>query len=136
MSPLAWKILSIIMNAVKRDKDEPEQWTGYIAGWSLNQLLGYEANINGVDVKYPHNDCQRAMKELIDAGLIREKPDLPERFELVVKESKQEQPEPAKEPTIAEYWSQLPRVQGKLRKEVEPPTEPSRCIVKVEGKEA
>lgn len=59
------------------------------------------AQINGVDVKYPHNDSQRAMKELIDSGLIREIPDLHERFELVMKE----QAKPADKPTLANYWT-------------------------------
>lgn len=129
MSPLAWRILMIFIDHAKqRNKNEAwyEGYLGHITGWDMNLILdGLDiddnAQINGVSVKYPHNDCQRAMKELIDAGLIREMPNLGERFELVVKETKQEQPKPVQpaEPTIAEYWTYPPQVQGKIREKVD-----------------
>lgn len=142
MSPLAWKILMIFIDHAKqRNKNEAwyENYPGYIAAWDLGKMLGGDGlTINPVDTKiYPRNEQEAALKELIDHGLVEEMEELHCRYRLVVKASKQEQPEPIKptDSTIANYWSQPPRVQGQLRKEVEPPAEPSRCIVKVEGKE-
>jgi hypothetical protein len=61
---------------------------GYIAAWTLGEKLGGDATtINGVDVKIrPQNEHQRALRELIDLGLVEEMAELPERFRLVVKE--------------------------------------------------
>lgn len=125
MTPLAWHILMIFLDHAKQ-RNKREDWyndyPGYIAGWTMNhhleeQGIDDDAKIDGVSVRYPHNDSQRAMKELIDLGLIREMPNLGERFELVVKEPVIDST--PQEPTIAEYWTQPPRVQGHLRKSVE-----------------
>lgn len=107
-----------------KQRNKKEEWyndyPGYIASWTLGEMLdGDPTTIQSATVHHhPGNEYEIALRELIDLGLVREMPNLGERFELVVKESKQEQsePEPAKEPTIVDYWSQPPGVQGLLRK--------------------
>jgi hypothetical protein len=123
MSPLALRILDLFIDHAKGRNNHKEDWyeryQGYIAGWSLKKLLAPDANINGVDVKIaPKNEYQRALRELIDLGIVQEKPDLPERFELVVHEPKKEQEKPI-DPIVAEYWTYPPKVQGELRKKVD-----------------
>jgi len=87
MSPLAWRILALFIAHVERVY-KGEFGHGYIASWTLGKMLGGDAStINGADVKiHPQNEYQQALRELVDLGIVREKPDLPERFELVVKE--------------------------------------------------
>jgi hypothetical protein len=87
MSVLAWKILALFVNDIAAVY-LGEYGRGYITAWTLGEKLGGDATtINGVDVKIrPLNEYQRALRELIDLGLVEEMSELPERFRLVVKE--------------------------------------------------
>lgn len=118
MTLLAWRILMrFIDHAKQRNKNECwyYDYPGYIASWTLGEMLGGSAStIDPVRVKiHPENNLEMAVKELIDAGLIEEMEDLHCRYRLIVKA-----PQPA-EPTIAEYWTYPPQVQGKIREKVD-----------------
>jgi len=141
MSPLALRVLDIFIDHAKGRNKDKEDWyeqpLGYIASWTLGEMLDGDATtIQAATVHHnPGNEYEIALRELIDLGIVQEMPKLGERFELVVKTPKKEQAKPIEttEPTVAEYWKQPPSIQGKLREKVQPPAEPLRCIVKMES---
>jgi len=85
MSPLAYRILAVFINHVQRCY-QGEFGRGHLAAWTLSEMMGWETTaINGVDVKiHPLNKEQKALRELIDHGIVEEIPELPERFRLIV----------------------------------------------------
>lgn len=130
MSPLAWRILMLFIDHAKqRSKKECwyEDYPGYIASWTLGEMLDGDATtIQSATVHHnPGNEYEIALRELIDLGLVREMPNLGERFELVVREPAKDvemrfrQSEKSAEPTVAEYWTYPPSVQGKIREKVD-----------------
>lgn len=119
MTPLAWHILMLFIDHAKqRNKNECwyNNYPGYIASWTLGEMLGGTAStIDAIRVKiHPQNELEAALKELVDKGLVEEMEDLHCRYKLVMKSPAKE---PA-EPTVAQYWTQPPNVQGKLREKV------------------
>jgi hypothetical protein len=84
MSPLAWDILALFVSQTK--KTYHGEWGhGYIASWTLGEILG--GKIDAAYVKIcPETPEEKALKELVDLGLVEEVPKLGERFRLVVKE--------------------------------------------------
>ena len=88
MSTLAWNILLVIWNYV-RDIQH-----GYIPGWTLGEILGGDAaSIQAAHVLHgsarTQNEYERALRELVDRGLVEEMPNLGERWRLVVREEQQ-----------------------------------------------
>jgi hypothetical protein len=79
MSKLAWDILEILLRQ--------RHISSYIAAWTLGEKLGGDAStIQAIRTKiHPENDYERALKELLDLGIVKELEDLHERFMLVVK---------------------------------------------------
>jgi len=121
MSPLALRILDIFINHAKVRNKNDEHWyensLGYIASWTLGEMLDGDATtIQAATVHHnPGNEYELALRELIDLGLVREMPKLGERFELIVKTPKKAQ----EKPTVTKYWSYPPNVQGELRKKID-----------------
>ena len=90
MSKLAWRILAVLMEHC----DAYGTWQGYLAGWTLGEQLGQSASeIQAARVlhgaAYTQNECERALRELVDKGLVEEMPNLGERWQLVVKGEQQ-----------------------------------------------
>jgi hypothetical protein len=90
MSTLAWKILSLFVNQTERTY-KGEYGRGYLACWSIRELLGTDEIFDSVGIKYAGSlyhtgKCELAMHELVTLGLIEEVPDLGERYRLVVKD--------------------------------------------------
>jgi hypothetical protein len=77
LSPLAQSILDIITESTQPPK------SSYIAGWTICDKLG----ISRTELDCSFTEHDRALKELIDAGLVEELPDLGCRYRL----KKQEQ---------------------------------------------
>ena len=90
MSPLAYQILALFIDHVQR-VHHGEYGRGYIASWTLGEMLGLSASsIDAVRVKiHPSNTHEKALKELVDHGIVEEVKDLGCRYRLVVKESEE-----------------------------------------------
>lgn len=90
MTPLAWRILALFVDQVQTAR-KGEYGYGYLATWHLCDRLNVpRMTIQAAHVLHgPGNEYERAMRELVDRGLIEEMPNLGERFHLVVKEEKQ-----------------------------------------------
>lgn len=86
MTPLAWRILALFIEQVQTIYGEYGR--GYLATWHIcDKLEVPRMTIQAVSVLHgPSNEYERAMRELVDHGLIVEMPTLGERFHLVVKE--------------------------------------------------
>lgn len=61
MSELAWRILAILVA-----HSQKREWHGYLAGWTLGEMLGQDAcAIQGAHVKFGgENEYEQAMHEL------------------------------------------------------------------------
>lgn len=89
MSELAWRILAIFL-----DRCEDGRFAHvYLPGWTIRKLLAADCSIDAATILHGHanaqNECERAMRELVDKGLIEQMPNLGERWRLVVKGEEQ-----------------------------------------------
>jgi hypothetical protein len=79
LSALAWRILSILL------KWKQAGFAG-MPGWFIAEQLGTARSIKSARVKrFPVNEYEAALRELVEKGLVEELPDLGERWRLVVK---------------------------------------------------
>ena len=83
MTELAWRILALFVERTHNLHND-EWGRSYLAAWTLGTLLGGDAGtIQGVTTRiHPRNVYEKALRELIDKGLVEEIPDLGERFRL------------------------------------------------------
>jgi hypothetical protein len=91
MTELAWRILALFIEQTQHGY-QGEWKRGYFAAWTLGEQLGGDATtIQGVTTKHhPRNAHEKALRELIDLGIVEELPNLGERFRLVVTDSHDE----------------------------------------------
>lgn len=82
LSPLAQRMLNIITEATK-----PDDKGSYIEAWTICDQLGVSRG--ELNCAIPGTKYDKALKELLDAGLIEELPELHQRYRLCKRDEKQ-----------------------------------------------
>ena len=94
MSEEAWRIIAAFFVGEGFNRFTQEGMLRSLAGWTLKKLLDTDESIDAAQVlhggKHTQNKWERALRELVDLGLIEENPNLGERWRLVVKTPKQQ----------------------------------------------
>lgn len=90
MSEEAWQIIALYFTGGGYQEGVLRSF----AGWTLKSMLNADESIDAAQVlhggEFTQNKWERALRELVDLGLIEENPDLGERWRLVVKHKKKD----------------------------------------------
>ena len=82
MSQRAWLILSLLMHHASQETNTYDAQR-YLAAWDLTTILQCEMISSGYLI-YPQTPEEKALKELVDVGIVEELDDLHLRFRLVI----------------------------------------------------